>query len=95
MRLIANISSKILAFDYENVYVECLIDKESGQYEERTFQIDLFEDCKLKIGHLFKIEIYKVDKNKQMISIVYDAMVDENDFPKINFAEEFKDLKLN
>lgn len=93
-RLAANISSKVLAEDEEYVLLECLIDKEERLYEEREFSKTLFEGFNLKVGDLFKICIYK-RQNQEMIEVKDGSLlVNEDDFPKVDFFGQFEDLIL-
>lgn len=93
-KLMANISSKVLAEDEEYVRLECLIDKEERLYEEREFSKTLFDGFNFKVGSLFKICIHK-RQNQEMIEIKDGSkLVNQDDFPKADFFGQFGDLIL-
>lgn len=92
---IFNLSARVLDFDYDVVLLECLIDKESRLYEEREFKRSIFKGYDIEKGSLFKVCYYERD-NQCMIEIKNTTgLVADDDFPKSNLAEKFKNLKLN
>jgi hypothetical protein len=94
-KLIANISSKLIDFDESLVSLECLLDKEERIYEEREFDIALFNGYNLEIGKLFKVCIYQRE-NQRMIDIKDDSkLISTDDFPEIDLYTPFKNIKLN
>ena len=91
---VENISARLVEF-YDNIVVlECLIDKDLGIYEEREFDSSYFEDYELKVGALFYLRTFR-RKNEGMFHVHNDPkLINESDFPKVDFKSLFNDNKL-
>ncbi|MCY7362978.1 MAG: hypothetical protein LH629_13080 [Ignavibacteria bacterium] len=86
-KILENVSSKVIGFDDETVFLECLVDKENKQYEEREFLILLFEGLELKVGKYFKLCTYRRMNQIMMEVIDNPKLILEDDFPKFDFRE--------
>jgi hypothetical protein len=91
---VENISSRLIEKYDETVVLECLIDRESGIYEERIFRSSLFSEYNLCEGQLFYLRFF--ERKNEIKMEVHDGLgiVQETDFPKFNFVEKFKNSKL-
>lgn len=87
-----NISSRIIETYDDIVKMECLVDKENEEYEEREFQASFFHGYKLDIGSLFLIRIFE-RPNEMRMEIHYDPSL-KNDFPEFSFVDNFKNSSL-
>lgn len=93
-KLIASISSKVIEYNDESITLDCLISRDPIKYEEREFNRNLFADFEISEGRLFKLCYY--ERYRQSMLEVKDGnnLVMDNDFPDIDFYQEFKDIKL-
>lgn len=91
---VKNCSARLIG-TYDNVVLlECLINKEEKVYEEREFEVSLFEGYDLEIGKLFYLRYFK-RPNEAKIEVHDDPhLTFKDDFPKLNFNELFKKSKL-
>jgi len=91
---VENISARLIEFYDDVVILECLVDKELGTYEEREFQMSLFEDYELRIGAFFYLRTFK-RKNEIKLQVHDDPQSAlEPDFPKADLGTLFKNSKL-
>jgi len=91
---IENISARLIEITDPHIFLECLIDKEKGIYEERVFRPTLFKGFKLKIGMLFYLRFFQ-RANEMKIQIHDDPNLTlQDDFPKISLAKKYKNSRL-
>ena len=89
-----NISARLLD-SYDNiVLLECLIDRDEWIYEEREFDLDLFEEYDLTVGNLFYIRFFKRPNEMKMQIHNDPKLTFSTDFPKTNLKSKFKQSKL-
>jgi len=91
---IENISARLLEYSDKQIVLECLIDKENGIYEERTFRPSLFDDYKLDIGKLFYLRFFERPHEIKMEVHDDPSLTSSDDFPKLEYVKTFKDSKL-
>ena len=93
-KLVETLSARLIEY-YDNIVVlECLIDKENHLYEEREFEIFLFEGFKLEAGKYFKVCKFQ-KPNQVMLEIKENpGLILESDFPNIDFANKFGHIKF-
>lgn len=93
-RNIENISARLIEFNEITVVLECLVDREELIYEEREFKSSLFSQFNLELGKLFKLCMY--ERQNQIMMEIKDnpKLISETDFPKIDFAKQFKNFKI-
>ncbi len=88
-KLVETLSARVIDFYNEVVLLECLVDKENKEYEEREFKVMLFEGFALEIGKLFKLCYYE-RINQAMLEIKDNPnLVLESDFPENNFTKKY------
>jgi len=91
---VENVSARLINDFDDTVVLECLIDKENGIYEEREFRKSMFEGYDTSLGSLYLLRIFE-RQNELRIEIHNDPdLTLKDDFPKLNFAQTFKDSRL-
>lgn len=93
-KLALRISARIIEIYEDTITLECLIDKEEAIYEERVFDIEDFRDFELYIGKVFKLVWYRRPRELKLEIVDNPSLISEDDFPKTNFAERYKNIKL-
>ena len=92
MKNVENIPAKLLSFYDDVVELDCMVGKDI--YEVRTIKKSLFSGFKIKAGNYFMLKLYE-GKNEARIKICDGSKLElDKYFPKIDFVEKFKDLKL-
>jgi hypothetical protein len=91
---VENISARLIDSYDSSVILECLIDKESGIYEEREFRASLFNGYDIKQGNLFYLRVFE-RQNEVKLEIHDDpGLTRIEDFPKMDFVEKFSKSRL-
>lgn len=91
---VENISARLINSYDNSVILECLIDKETGTYEEREFRASLFDGYVLKQGNLFYLRVFE-RQNEIKLEIHDDpGLTRIEDFPKMDFVEKFSNSRL-
>lgn len=91
---IENISARLVEKFDDTIVLECLIDKESGVYEEREFRISLFEGYDLTIGNFFFLRYFERQNEARLEIHDNPELTLASDFPKRDFSQLFKESKL-
>jgi len=91
-KLVQNIPSQIVSYDDHEIVVECLVDRESRTYQERTFSRDIFEGYKLFETKKFLIQVYERSGGMKLEILDKDGLVSADDFPQVNFEKLFGNI---
>jgi len=91
---VENISARFIEHYDDIVILECLIDKENDEYEEREFRASLFQGYELKEGNLFYLRFYDRANETKMEIHNDPGLVNIKDFPKMDFKAKLENSKL-
>ncbi|GEM_PF-7021224 len=81
-------SARVVDSRNKTVTLELVIDKENLQTEERMFQQDFFENGQeIQLGQFFKVKCFR-RPNCEMIQVIDgQGIVNEADFPSVDFSK--------
>jgi len=91
---IENISARLIELYEDIVVLECLIDRDKGEYEEREFRASLFSEYDVTIGNLFYLRFFERPGECRMEIHDDPKLTYQNDFQKVDFKELYSSSKL-
>lgn len=86
-----NLSARIIEVNEQNVLLECLIDKRIRQYQERRFNIDLFDGiAEIKQGKLIMLQVYQKPQHFMIKIVDGEGMIPKSDFQNNDVFEKVR-----
>ena len=92
--LVTSYPCRVLDKYNDTVLIEVVINKEDREVEEREVSSTYFHGLKTHKGAFLKLQTYKRPNSGMFLFISGEDIVNDDDFPKVDFTELMKDDRL-